>query len=77
MSPELFWALLFIVGGGYELRAVLNKRKGDTLSEQVWKLNRLASPILWITTAFMVWLTGHFAGCPFIEADAFRTLFCG
>lgn len=47
MDPyTLFWIVLFAVGGIVEMKAVLNNRKGDTFSEHVWKINRLAAGLL-------------------------------
>jgi len=57
------WLGIFAVGGGYELWAIFNKRKGDTLTEKVRWLYRI--PVLkFLGTAFVVWLGLHLLGIP-------------
>ena len=57
----LVWAGVFAAGGSYELWAIFNKQKGDTISEKVWWLYRI--PVVkFLGTAFVVWLGLHFLG---------------
>lgn len=56
------WALAFAVIEGIGLA---NKKKGDTLSEHVWKIFKVRESKAWtfgrfFLAAFMVWLSGHF-----------------
>lgn len=59
----LVWMGLFLVVSGLELWAILNARKGDTLSEQVkpflrhWVAIRIFTFVVWV--GFIVWLTWH------------------
>lgn len=57
----IVWALGFAVLEGV---ALVNKRKGDTLSEHVWKYFDVDTKrwtfLRFVLTAGMVWLTGHF-----------------
>lgn len=76
MPPSLVWGLvtgglaaLFSVGLVYEVWAVLNSRKGDTLTEQVEGFT-LGWRRVWIATAgalstFWAWVVWHWitGGC--------------
>lgn len=59
------WSMVgFAVTGGtlfvWEMRGVLNKRKGDTLSEGVWKLEDIWPGFRWLILGFLCWLAVHF-----------------
>lgn len=59
------WIAWFVFFGATEGRALLNKGKGDTLSEHVWRWFNVADEPRWTfkrfaLAAFMVWLSGHF-----------------
>jgi len=65
-----FWILWAAVGGVCELVALWSRRRGDTLSENVWSVLRVGRdsryPWLWytlrsLTAAVCLWLAGHFA----------------
>lgn len=67
MDPyTIGWIVLGLGVLGLELSAIFNKRKGDTLSEHVWKYalgndgTRLAKLRRLGVLSFMVWLTVHF-----------------
>lgn len=68
MLYTIIWVILGLVGGATELKALLNKREGDTLSEHVWRWTRVddprPTPIVWGIRAaiilVMLWLAGHF-----------------
>ncbi len=63
MDSWIVWTAIFAAGGGYELWALLNRRKGDTLTEKVRTLYRL--PVIKIVgTAFLGWLILHFLSVP-------------
>lgn len=58
---NVFTVLFLLAGsllGGTEMVALLNKRKGDTASEKVWRLPTWARYLLGI---FCLWLSMHFA----------------
>lgn len=55
------WALLALVGVTLEIAALVNRRRGDTLSEHVWKLQW---PVRAVVVGFVGWLTWHFAFGP-------------
>ena len=45
----------------WEMRGVLNqKKKGDTLSEFVWKLEDIWPGFKWLVLGFLCWLAVHF-----------------
>jgi hypothetical protein len=55
------WIVLFVAGTAWELRGILNKRrKGDTLSETVWRFERLAAVVRYLVAGFLLWLVVHF-----------------
>lgn len=62
----VFWALWVAIGGGVELWAALNRRSGDTLSEQVWSFDRLLKypwlriPFHFLLAGFLLILIPHF-----------------
>ena len=63
----IFWALWVVIGLGIELWAALNRKKGDTLSEQVWWVNHwlVRYPALrivahFVLAGFLIILPGHF-----------------
>ncbi len=43
-----------------EGRAIVDKKKGDTLSEHVWIILNVTPLLKWMTVAGLIWLTGHF-----------------
>lgn len=55
----LGWIVLFVLGGILEAVAVLNKRKGDTLSEHTWELLEKRG-LRVIFVCGWAWLTVHF-----------------
>lgn len=65
----LLWGLAFVA---WEAKAVLNKKQGDTLSEQVWWLNKKTTFAgRGALAGFMVVLTGHFLVCPWANVGFF------
>lgn len=67
------WGVLLLAGGALELVALLRKRRGETLSSQVWMFTQpsgrqwsLKLPPWWIAVSrttvgvVLVWLMGHF-----------------
>jgi len=61
MESWIAWAIIIGGGGAYELWAIFNRRKGDTLTEKVRWLYRI--PVLkYVGTSFFVWLVLHFLG---------------
>lgn len=62
------WLFLGAVGGITELIALVDKDRGDTLSEHVWQWFRVrdarptpvAVGLRVVLLSVMVWLTGHF-----------------
>jgi len=52
----ILWALAFV---GIEGAALANKRRGDTLSEHVWRI-RAHKAGRWGLAAFLGWLVYHF-----------------
>lgn len=69
MIFTVVWVALAVVGGATELIALRRRQPGDTLSEHVWRVTRVADPRptapVWILRAAVVlvllWLAGHFA----------------
>lgn len=64
MDPNLAWGALLAGGLYWEMRAVFNKKVGDTLSERlrVWffthtKTGKAAFTIAWL--AFTAWFIPH------------------
>jgi hypothetical protein len=65
----VIWVLLGLVGGTTELVALFNRRDGDTLSEHVWRVARVAdrrpTVLVWavrvVIALVMLWLAGHFS----------------
>jgi hypothetical protein len=59
----IFWIAMFFA---IEVPAILNKRRGDTLSEHVWRWFAVTDkPAGWqlrrfILLTFLAWLTVHF-----------------
>lgn len=59
----LLWGSMFVA---IEAPAVLNKTKGDTLSEHIWKWFAIKDKTSWwlvrrgILAAFLLWLVTHF-----------------
>jgi hypothetical protein len=51
------WGLLFL---GLEGFTLWRKRKGDTLSEQIWAIEHLLPVARWLTGAVLLWLFVHF-----------------
>ena len=60
MWEPWFWLGLGVVGLTVELYAVYDKKRGDTLSEQVWRLRDLIPGGMIVLAVFMAWLTVHF-----------------
>lgn len=66
MSWETGWIVLLVIGAIMELVAIFNDRKGDTLSEQVWKWLRIdKGESNWhigriLLVLGLVWLLLHF-----------------
>ena len=59
----IVWASVFAAGSAYELWAIFNRRKGDTLTEKVKWLYRV--PVIkFVGTAFLGWLMLHFLSVP-------------
>lgn len=62
------WLLWLAAFAAIELPAILNKTRGDTLSEHVWKWFRINDkPRQWtarraVLAVFMAWLMVHFVG---------------
>jgi hypothetical protein len=64
-----FWAVLFAIGSGFELVALITRNYAWTLSETVWQFfDVMPGQTIWqwrfvhlLLFAFMVWLTIHFA----------------
>lgn len=57
MTPDaLFWIVLIGGGSAFELWAIFNRRRGDTLSENTRRVPR------WAFAAFMAWLIVHILG---------------
>lgn len=56
-----FWRCWILAALLVEGVALANAAEGDTLSEQVWRWMALAKFIGWMVTAFLVWMTVHFA----------------
>lgn len=62
------WLLVLALLGGVELAALIDSRRGDTLSEAVWRWfrvhDRVPNPVAYgargLLFLFFVWLTGHF-----------------
>lgn len=67
MVYTIIWVLLGAVGAATELVALVNRRPGDTLSEHVWKVAKVAdprpTPVVWVIRGLialvMLWLAGH------------------
>jgi hypothetical protein len=58
-----YWVAWFVVGFGVpEGYAIYRKRTGDTLSGQVWWLERKFRPLWLVVAVGMAWLTMHFLG---------------
>lgn len=63
------WVILFVLGGVLETLAIIDRRRGDTLSEHVWKVFLVKDarhPVLrWLLRipllGALTWLTLHFA----------------
>ncbi len=64
MVPKWAWVLWILSGVVLEFIALFSRGKGDTLSENVWAVfqhptwGKFAA---WMLTAFLLWLTVHFA----------------
>jgi hypothetical protein len=64
-----FWTVLFAIGSGFELVALITRNYAWTLSETVWQFfDVLPGQTIWqwrflhlLLFAFMAWLTVHFA----------------
>ena len=54
------WVVIFGAGTLWELRALIDKRRGDTLSETVWVAVRHGKVPRLAVLAIMVWVTLHF-----------------
>lgn len=60
MKYRVIWAVYLAIGIAFELWAVFNSERSDTLSEQVWWF-LLLSPLFWFLGAgFLAWLGLHF-----------------
>lgn len=58
------WLCIGVLVVAVELIAIVRKGEGDTLSENVWKLQRRGSWgkfVRWMIAAFLLWLIIHFA----------------
>jgi hypothetical protein len=61
------WLLILGLLGSVELVALIDSRKGDTLSEAVWRWfhvhDKVPNPIAYVARGlllvFLVWLCGH------------------
>jgi hypothetical protein len=61
------WLAILGLLGGVEVVALLDSRRGDTLSETVWRWfrvhDRVPNPLAYVARGlllvFLVWLTGH------------------
>lgn len=62
-----FWLAWAVVGIGVETWAIKRKASGDTLSEQMWSIRKLAKQhklnalFSVVMLGFFVWLALHFA----------------
>ncbi len=54
------WAVIFAAGTAWEFKGILDPKKGDTLSETVWRLLKTAAVWRWLVAAFLGWLIVHF-----------------
>lgn len=55
----LVWVVLLVMGVIFEVRALIDKRANDTLSESIWELRtRMIGRVVFIPA--WVWLTWHF-----------------
>jgi len=58
------WLGLGVLVGTVELVAIIRKGEGDTLSENIWKLQQCGGWgkfVRWMIAAFLLWLVVHFA----------------
>ena len=56
----LAWAAWLAWFAWVEGRAIVDKQRGDTLSEHVWLVLGTTPLLKWLTVGGLVWLTGHF-----------------
>lgn len=64
MVSWFIWATVFLTGLAFEARTIIDKRKGDTLTEKTralffvhTKLGRVIFAVTWI--GFSTWFLGH------------------
>ena len=69
----VIWIVLLSIGVGTEITALLNKDKGDTLSEHIWKWFKVNDPQspsrrrrVLLLGVFMAWLGIHFVSGGYI-----------
>lgn len=55
------WIVIFAAGTVWEFKGILDKKRGDTLSETVWRAENVAPVVKWLVAAFLGWLIVHFA----------------
>lgn len=66
----IVWLIIFLVGLVVEVLALINKNRGDTLSEQVWIL-RTIPMVRFVLLPFWLWLTYHFWFEPYSVSPGF------
>lgn len=54
----IFWVLWILIGGAVEIWAAMNKKKDDTLSEQVWRFDGMLARWPWLRIPFHMLLAG-------------------
>lgn len=54
------WCVILAAMGAWEVRGLMRKRKGDTLSELTWAVLAKAMVLRFLVLGFLLWLSVHF-----------------